>query len=557
MNEKGRRYKESCHTDTSFLDCFPDGKRVFTRTRTGTKAGVKGYLETPITPVQARERVQQGGNVGIKLGDVNSDDWTLCVVDVEKAGDLPDSATDVVERFTLAIFESPHGGLNRLIRVTDDAYNRLDATKTKIDIDNDGDHEVEFLTSGHAIAPPSEINHSDCKDGKAGCRGYGTDKYELVECNPDAEVMTERHCDELLNTLGITPDGSITETSQSQHAGRLPEVDLSNGKGDEVLRTLQKTNAASFNALMSLLQGGVGPWEDRLYINGSIDRSLQEVMSLTRLYLSARVLANFNEDEARQLAQNILDRYTTEHPYTEDGQPRKWTNSTYEDYQKNQREGAFRTGDEVMFQRFLNLTSGDHETDRKKWDGYYSDVTYSITLFTIDLFTQPHSVESLSETFDEDPIEGLRDYAKYTFTLALEPEVAEYLYDRFFSIPPSPLQDVDPPSGETVRSSSINVRPTKRDVVEVALIIDNGLDENSREDDRSEGTYRQAVGDLKGWGELKMAKCYSRSNRKRYVYYFPEQPNPPDADQIEIGSEETIPKEEILAESPSPVVTDG
>jgi len=554
MNKKGRRNKESCPTDTDFLDFLPDSKRVLTRTRAGTKAGVKGYLENPIAPDQAREWVRQGGNVGIKLGDVNSDYRTLCVVDVEKAGDLPDSATDVVERCTLAIFKSPHGGLNRLIHVTDDAYHGLDAAKTKIDLDNDGDHEVETLTSGHAIAPPSEINHSDCKDGKAGCCGYGADKYELVECNPDAKVMTKRDCDELCNTLGITPRKSTTETSQSQGVGRLPKIDLSNGKGDEVLRALQKKNVASFNALMSLLRGGVGPWEECLYTNGSINRSLQEFISFSLLYLSARRLARLDDDEAWQLAQNVLDRYTAKQPYTEDGQPRKWTNSPYDDYQTSQREDAFRTGDDVTFQRFLNLTSGDHESNYKKWDGLYSKVTYNITRFTIELFTEAHSVKSLSETFDEDPIEGLQDYAKYTFTLALEPEVAEYLYDRFLSIPRSPLKDVDPPisasfledvdhtSGEIVGSSSFNVRPTKRDVVEVALIIDNGLDENSREEDRSEGTYRQAVGDLKRWGELKMAKCYSRPNSKRYVYYKPEQPNPPDADQIEIGSEETMAK---------------
>ena len=44
----------------------------------------------------------------------------------------------------------------------------------------------------------------------------------------------------------------------------------------------------------------------------------------------------------------------------------------------------------VTFQRFLNLTNGDHKTDYEKWDGEYSDVTYDIALFTTDLFTRPH-----------------------------------------------------------------------------------------------------------------------------------------------------------------------
>lgn len=505
---------EPSPTENGLLDVLPPNQRLLTKACNRSKRGKKGFNkpENLMTPTEAKTWVRDGRNVGIRPGLTNSDSWTFVVLDVESAGDLLREAGDLLEPYVLTTFRSPHGGLNRVFRVTDDAYQLLKDVPRKVDLDDDGDHELEILTNGHALAPPSEIDHSNCRGSKANCPGHGIGAYELVEFTTDVDVVTESVAKTLLDTLNITPEESTTESSRPEHTGELPEVTLTDGKVDEVLRTLQEVNPVSFNALMALLQGGVGPWEDRLYTDGSVDRSLQELMALTRLYLSARELANLNDDEARQLAQNALDQYTEAHPQTIDGQPRKWTTSPYDDYQKDRREKAFNTADPVTFQRFLNLTSGDHETDYEKWDGEYSDVTYDITRFTIDLFTRPHKVEPLVEGFDTDPVEGLRTYASITFDLDLDTEVAEYLYDRFFSTTPHPLQDVDPPSGGAVRSSSVNVRPTKRDVVEVALVIDNGLDEDPREDDRSEGTYMRAVGDLKKWGELKMAECYSRPN---------------------------------------------
>ena len=63
----------------------------------------------------------------------------------------------------------------------------------------------------------------------------------------------------LLTVLDITPDESTTGSSDSEHNGELPEVSLSDGKVDEVLQTLKEVNTVAFNALMALLQGGVGP----------------------------------------------------------------------------------------------------------------------------------------------------------------------------------------------------------------------------------------------------------------------------------------------------------
>lgn len=48
-----------------------------------------------------------------------------------------------------------------------------------------------------------------------------------------------------------------------------------------------------------------------------------------------------------------------------------------------------------------------------------------------------------------------------------------------------------------------------------------------------------------------MAECHSRPNGERYVYYFSEQPDPPDTDRIETGGEETESGEEDRVASDS------
>jgi hypothetical protein len=310
-------------SDIRFFDCLPDDQRLLTRARGKTKKGVEGYLDSPVTTVEAGVWIQKGNNVCIKLGGIDSDNWTMFVLDVEETGDLPDQAIDVIDRCTLAIFESPHGGRNRAIRVTDGASDRLDDVKTKIDLDDDGDHEIELLTSGHALVPPSKVNHSKCSDTKEGCPGHGSDEYQLIEGYPDAEVMTETNVEELFDSID-----SIGESSNlDDYTGKNHDPDLNQScidDGEVVLNKLKKENVVAFNALVDLLRGGTGEWSEKLITKGSIDRSQQEVMALTLLYQSAVELADMDKTRARESAEAIFKKYLAKNRFTDKGQVRKW-----------------------------------------------------------------------------------------------------------------------------------------------------------------------------------------------------------------------------------------
>lgn len=538
-DEEGRN-KEPSHTDTEFLDAVPDGQRILTKARAGTKAGVKGHLENPMTPPEAREWVRQGGNVGIKLGGIDSDDWTPFVLDVEESGDLPDQATDVVEWCTLAIFESPHGGRNRLIRVTDDAYHRLDSVSTKIDLDNDGEHEVELLTSGHAIAPPSKVNHSDCRDGKAGCPGDGTGKYELVKWNPDAEVMTKADAEELLNALDITPTPQAGQTAGSEDSDwDIPDPDPARAdEGEVVLRTLQKENAKAFSALIDLLCGRIGRWGEDLTNEGEIDRSEQELLALTLLYQSAVELADMEAAQAREVTKATFEEYVSNNPYTEDGQLRKWITDR-EAYQNNRCRKAFSRSQE--FEMFLNVTAGDspdNVTGQPGADGY-SDVTRAVVLFAVDYLSG-----SLDLYVNDAPVEDLQELAR-TYGLYIDVESVKTLLSLY---PHSSVLGTDPPSGDVPPTDY----PTSDAICEVARAVDTQSGEP-----RSEDTYKTARSNLQQEGLLKQAYCPSRSNGERYVYYPSYEPDPDDARYVKTENEKRQVEEQSTTESASTLVTDG
>lgn len=368
------------------LDVLPD-EEVLTHVKPLSKHGVDGFLDNRITPAQAQAVSQAGSNVGIALG-IEVDGEIYVAFDVEEEGALPDEVTNLVDDHALATWISPHVGRNRLVSVTPDAFGVLESTKTGIDLDGDDEDELEILTSGHSLIPPSTIDHGSCKSSKP-CDGSGWDSYELTEFDPEAPVLTEGTAREILELLGLDPDGD-TSTGRNPSEGashssegsqyedyELPDPTESHRqKGQEVLHTLKRQAGISFNILVDLLKGGDGKerqsisdWENwkregvhqsRIWLKTEdgewvMNHSTQEEITLSRLYEATRFLAQEDHEEAKAIAVATFEDFADEKPEARGGRTRKWLRKG-DLYKKSTLSNAIDRCDRGKFQRFLNRT---------------------------------------------------------------------------------------------------------------------------------------------------------------------------------------------------------
>jgi hypothetical protein len=107
----------------STINAFPLTEPLFTKVKPGTKKGARQGWKEPenlLTADEARKWAENNGNVGVALGQSTGDGWKLVVFDVEEEV-LPAAVDKVIEEHVLAVWKSPHGGLNRLVAVTPDA----------------------------------------------------------------------------------------------------------------------------------------------------------------------------------------------------------------------------------------------------------------------------------------------------------------------------------------------------------------------------------------------------------------------------------------------------
>lgn len=159
------------------IDILPSDVPVLTEVKPGTKKCTQTGWNNPenlLTPDQARQHIKSGGNVGIRLGLNNRDEVNFVVLDVEEEGSLPHDVAELIKEHTLAVWESPHGGLNRLLTVTLSAYDLMEPFhQQKLDLDGDGDHELELLTKLHAIIPPSRLITKSVTTERMGARVWG------------------------------------------------------------------------------------------------------------------------------------------------------------------------------------------------------------------------------------------------------------------------------------------------------------------------------------------------------------------------------------------------
>jgi hypothetical protein len=499
----------------SILNNILCDESLLTKTRSGMKAGTQTGWKEPanlLTPEEAQQWAKDGGNIGIRLGLDRGDEPTFVVLDVEEEGALSDEVGELINEYTLTVWKSPHSGLNRLLTVTSEAYVLMEPFhQRKLDLDGDGDHEMELLTKNHALIPPSEIDHRECDDGKNGCPGVGCDPYWLVDTNPKANALTEEVASSMLDELDLDSDKGRTTTDGDINNFALPEVDNELAdEGEVALRTLQEEAAPAFNSLVDLLRGGTGGYDDLLRGDGGIDRSLQELMALTRLHEVVVYLADKDGDQAEAITRSTFERYVCNHRTTSNGQVRRWVEDSREDYHRDRLCRAIKACDRGAFERFLHRDPTTDEQDR--WTDVYSWITRELVHFALDLLAG-----ELEKFYDD--ADDLREWAAVGYRLDLDRAILEELLAN----PPAPVQDTT--RGVSGYVSADN-RPTKGEVIEMARTLD--AEHNER------ATYETALRRLRYDGLAAMA-CMKKG--VDYCYYPARFPDPSEAEYVRTGGE--------------------
>lgn len=517
---------ESCLSET-----LPGGEPLLTKAKRLRKAGGKGWSEPAnfITPSEARERRESGKNYGFALG-YGTEEWNLVAFDVETKGVLPDEAQALIDEHALLVWDSVHSGQNRLVKVTDDAFNLLDSLTTAYNhLSNGADDDLEFQTSGHCIGPDCEIAHKYCNDTKADCPGTGRDTYELVKSKSFAPVVTEEVAERILGALEIDreKEESPQNDSPAEKVSEVPEYDDTDVAAVEAhLQTLQANSYSAFKCLSDRLNGGTGNKENLRLESDLIDRSATDFVTVSDLYGVMVVLGNENEQRARELAYAYYnERCDTYRGTKEDGRIRKWL-SIGDKYRKNILQHAVSQFDRGQFQRWLNHR--DTHADVPwfgQMDGKYSDPTRDFTLFALYLLAGelPLDADSLEFT----AIEG--------FNLDVDSDIiVDTLSAVRGDVAPHPrYKDRNPPSVRAQQFLSQSEYPTKSEISELAQAIDKGRNNETK-------TYGNALGRFNREGRVSHAFCRARTNGERHVYYPSHLPDPDDATWVKTEGEQEM-----------------
>ncbi|GAB7010133.1 hypothetical protein [Halorubrum trueperi] len=187
-----------------YLEIFGETP-VFNSVKAGEKAGFKNW-DNPDKLKTANEigfLLSRHRNIGIRLG-VQTDRGYTVVFDKESYGDIPDNLLESISELAVASWQSQSGGDNNLLTVTQEAYEYLDQFKTKVTFEGDK-HDLELLTSGYALVPPSRIDEDH--------------KYDDLRTNPEAPTVNIDALRDILTHIPVSRknEGNTSNQSEKQH----------------------------------------------------------------------------------------------------------------------------------------------------------------------------------------------------------------------------------------------------------------------------------------------------------------------------------------------------
>ena len=162
---------------------------VFNSVKAGEKAGFKGW-DNPDTLKTVNEigfLLNRNRNIAIRLGVETDRGYTVCF-DKESYGNVPDSVIERIEEYAVSSWTSQSGGYNTLLTVSKAAYEHLDGYKEKVTFEGDK-HDLEVLTSGYALVPPSRIDDESA--------------YQDLQIYPDTPTVEIDSIREILDSIPI------------------------------------------------------------------------------------------------------------------------------------------------------------------------------------------------------------------------------------------------------------------------------------------------------------------------------------------------------------------
>jgi hypothetical protein len=172
--------------------------------------------ENLLSKNEAVDWLSRGGNIGIALG-VWIGGYIYVNFDIENEEALDDKTRSVIDTHTVVRFKTKHENTNRVVRISDGkAYDLLRShCETHTHLTEGESDDIEIITKGHAVIPPSEYNHIHCSENKPCNQQDRTTSY-LLDWVKDSNPMsydTVEQIGELLELQSDDTDDSEPHTS--------------------------------------------------------------------------------------------------------------------------------------------------------------------------------------------------------------------------------------------------------------------------------------------------------------------------------------------------------
>ena len=187
---------------------LPD-KPIFTKVKKGTVEG-KGYgfnrQENLLSKSEALDWIKKNGNIGIALG-VWIDGVIYVNFDIEYEGAIDDKTRSIIDSHAVVREKTKHGNTNRIARIADGrAYELLRSYGESHNHLTEGQSDdLEIITKGHAVIPPSEYNHKHCSEEKD-CNQQDRTTTYLLDRVQDCEPLSYDTVEEIGELLELESD---------------------------------------------------------------------------------------------------------------------------------------------------------------------------------------------------------------------------------------------------------------------------------------------------------------------------------------------------------------